>query len=934
MKHIGSLLLFLAILFALNVSGQIITTEPSLPTPSDSVTIIFNAIGTDLENYTGTIYTHTGVILDGSSSWQHVIGSWGNNATQPKLNRIGSNKYELKISPSIIEYYNVPQTSTIMKMAFVFRNADANKQTVDLFVDVVMEGITVKIVSPTIMETVYELNGEVSIEISSNEAQSLSLFINDSLIKQTNQNIISYQYSANLYGTSWIKAVGVNQTETVYDSLPIFVRTEVPILEIPNGLNPGLNITGANSVTLVLNDPPAKKNYVFAIGDHSNWHVSQDVYMNRTPDGKNFWIEINDLNPNQEYIYQYWIDGELRIADPYTEKTSDPWNDKYISTSNYPDLIKYPQNKTVGIASVFCINPPEYVWQTTQYKAPDKTDLVIYELHIRDFVEGDDIKKAILKLDYLHDLGINAIELMPINEFEGNDSWGYNPSFYFATDKAYGTKNDYKKFIDECHSRGIAVIIDMVLNHSFGQSPFVQMYFDPQAGAYGHPSADNPWYNQICPHEPYCWGHDFNHNSEYTKELIDRINNFWISEFKIDGFRFDFTKGFTNTQTGNQGSNYDTQRISNLKRMADNIWAVKPDTYVILEHFCDNNEEKELAGYRASEGKGMMLWGNMNYNYNEATMGWINSSNFSGISYKSRGWDFPHLIGYMESHDEERLMYKNLQFGNSSNPEHNVKNMAVALERCALGATFFFTIPGPKMIWQFGELGYDISIEHNGRLGRKPIRWDYADNVDRNRLHGVYAKLIHLKKRYPVFSTKNFSIALSGAKKWIKLDDADMKAVVMGNFNVIQEQFDIEFTQTGKWYEFFSQDSILIDNTAQTIQFAPGEYRLYTTQKIISDSVYIVGINNKHIFERNKLKIYPNPTDNDINIEYSTNAVESVDIRIVDLTGKCLLTKTYRTIPGSNIFNQTIPSNIKNGVYFLQLESNLTGTQTVKLVIK
>ncbi len=160
-------------------------------------------------------------------------------------------------------------------------------------------------------------------------------------------------------------------------------------------------------------------------------------------------------------------------------------------------------------------------------------ELVIYELHIRDFVGTRAIKTVMDTLDYLERLGVNAIELMPINEFEGNDSWGYNPSFYFAPDKAYGTENDYKRFIDECHKRGIAVIIDMVLNHSYGQSPLVQLYFDPTAGDYGQPTAQNPWYNEVCPHEPYCWGYDFDHESAQTKKFVDRVNRFWIENYKV-----------------------------------------------------------------------------------------------------------------------------------------------------------------------------------------------------------------------------------------------------------------------------------------------------------------------------------------------------------------------------------------------------------------
>ena len=154
------------------------------------------------------------------------------------------------------------------------------------------------------------------------------------------------------------------------------------------------------------------------------------------------------------------------------------------------------------------------------------------------------------------------------------------------------------------------------------------------------------------------------------------------------------------------------------------MWASTPDAYVILEHFAANNEETVLADY------GMMLWGNISHEYNEATLGYNN--NLSGVDYQARGWDDAHLIAYMESHDEERLNYKNLNFGNS-NGSYNITDLPTALKRLELGSVFYFPIPGPKMLWQFGELGYDFSINRctngsineNCRLDPKPIRWDY-----------------------------------------------------------------------------------------------------------------------------------------------------------------------------------------------------------------
>jgi hypothetical protein len=147
----------------------------------------------------------------------------------------------------------------------------------------------------------------------------------------------------------------------------------------------------------------------------------------------------------------------------------------------------------------------------------------------------------------------------------------------------------------------------------------------------------------------------------------------------------------------------------------------------------------------------------MNYNYNEATMGYNTSdkSNFSWGSYQYRGWNKPHLITYMESHDEERLMFKNTSYGNSQN-NYNIKELNTALNRIKLASVFFYTIPGPKMLWQFGELGYDYSINwpsgtSDDRLTPKPIMWSYYDNIERHALYRVNQELIKLKKNYDVF---------------------------------------------------------------------------------------------------------------------------------------------------------------------------------------
>ncbi|MBV5349194.1 hypothetical protein JZU61_06040, partial [bacterium] len=210
-------------------------------------------------------------------------------------------------------------------------------------------------------------------------------------------------------------------------------------------------------------------------GDFNNWLPDNGYQMKK--DGDYYWVTINNLVPQKEYIFQYLIDGTLKVADPYTDKVSDS-DDKYISSATYPNLISYPEGKAADRASVLQTAQTPYSWRNSSYAIPQTRKLSIYELLLRDFTIESTYNAVLAKLDYLKKLGINTIEFMPFGEFEGNDSWGYNPNFYFAPDKAYGTKNDLKNLIDECHKQGFIVIQDMVLNHSYNSSPLAKMYWN------------------------------------------------------------------------------------------------------------------------------------------------------------------------------------------------------------------------------------------------------------------------------------------------------------------------------------------------------------------------------------------------------------------------------------------------------------------------
>ena len=915
--------------------GQPVTSVPENPHIKEQITVRFDitqCTRKDLLNYTGDVYLHTGVLLSESvnnSDWKHVVTTWGDNNPKYKLTRISSNIYEYEISPDATTYYGIEGNDIVTHLAFVLRGEAG--QTEDLFIEIFDAGLSINIVHPekdiiVTSGTDIVINAETIVN-ETDPADSIMLYIDNVLIHISKNDTLQYTLSASGEGMHWIKLIATNSQGAVMDSVFYFIRKELTIADMPSSTKDGINYINDSTVALGLHAPG--KESVFVIGSFNDWELNNNFLMNKTTDGRKWWINIEGLNPGQEYVYQYLIDGNIRVADPYSTKILDPVNDKWIPENTYPNLIEYPDDKTSNIAGVLQTGQEEYVWESTEYTPPDITDLVIYELHVQNFTEEGNIKALKDTLGYLEQLGINAIELMPVNEFEGNLSWGYNPSFYFAFDKIYGTSNDFKEFVDECHLRGIAVIIDMVLNHSYSQSPLVQMYWNGS-----NVTANNPWYNVSCPHSNWCWGYDFNHTSSATKYFVDRVVKYWLTEYNIDGYRFDFTKGFTNKYDPDAWGP-DPSRIAILKRIADSVWSVKQDAYVILEHLAEPSEEKELSDY------GLMLWGNMNQRYNEATMGY-NSAGKSDLTwgyYPERGWELPNLVTYMESHDEERLMYKNLKYGNSSTEqgEYNIKDLQTALQRIELAAAFFFTIPGPKMIWEWGELGYDYSIntcidgsvQENCRLDLKPVRWDYYDSIHRFRLYKVYEHLIKLKTENNVFKTSEVDHDLSRAVKKLNLSSEDINVTVLGNFDVEEQYVIPNFQHPGVWYSYLTGRSLEVSDTEMPIKLSPGEYHVYTDKKL---EVGSLPLSDTTISNENFI-IFPNPTTNGnvINLEYLILSPEFINLSIYNRVGQIVFSVKLN-LQEEGVKTINIPNVLNKGMYIYRItttNSDITG----KLVV-
>lgn len=942
------------------VLSQVSWWQPQFPISGDTLTINVDPTQSgNIPNTTTNLVLHWGVNESGAGQWTTppnsiwptgtVLHSDGVAARSP-MTRIADTLWSIQVPTdgSIQTLHYVFNTGTPSSPGANWENNGGNNWNVTFFqsqlAPVVIEPqVEVLYGEPERSPLFVELNETVSIVASAVvngvTLASLELQQNGVSLTTVTTDTINYDFLATTTGMQRFDVIA-EATSGFRDTTGFSVMVNPAIVDAPPpaGTQDGVNQVSSTLVTMALFAP--EKSFVYLVGDFNDWKVDDTYFMNRhqpSADSTLWWISLPNLDAGEEYAFQYLIDGEIRIGDPYSQKILDPWNDGFIPGVTYPNLKAYPAGKTAEAVTAFTMDPASFQWTYTDtFSRPAPQDLVIYEMLVRDFIARHDYITLLDTLDYLQNLGINAIELMPVTEFEGNESWGYNPSFPFALDKYYGTADAFKTFIDECHRRGMAVILDVVLNHVYGQSPYARMYWNP---ALNRPAANNPWLNEVSPNQTFSFGNDFNHSSIHTRAFVDRFNRYWLEEYRIDGYRFDFTKGFT--QVPGDGGGFDQSRINNLKRMADRMWEVDSTAYVILEHFAPNDEEKILAEH----GNGMMLWGNANFNYNEATMGYHDGgkSDFSWGYYGNRNWTVPNLVTYMESHDEERLMYKNLQFGNSAG-NYNVQDQVTALNRIKLAAAFFLTYPGPKMIWQFGELGYDISIDDPCRVCNKPILWNYQNNIDRDRLYRTYAALLKIRRENAVFrdAATQVTMSVANATKRIALQHPDLNVNIIGNFDVVARDITPNFLYPTTWYDYFSGDSSLILNTGDPINLQPGEFRIYTDQKLetpdpdLLTSVKEPATNAVAKFELHDS--YPNPFNPATNIRFDVAERSRIFVAIYNVLGERVkILQDGAVSVGAHQISWNGRSDdgaaVTSGLYFVRMEAGgFSKTRRILLV--
>jgi 1,4-alpha-glucan branching enzyme len=953
---------FLAFIFFTIANAQV-TTSPTTVLAEQPVTITFNKTGTELAPYTGIIYAYIGVTVNGVR-FQNIKGSSDfASPLHPQMTQVGtSSNYTLTITPDLYTYFGVPTNSSITEICVVFRSADTSLQSrPDYFVPV--GAFQYNLTAPALnSNNIISSGSNVTVTANNtNGSANYQLFVNGSTTPLNTQNTSNYSFVDTNVTVNKNYVLRITQGNTTFTArFSVIINPGNLTGAMPSGLVDGINYNPSDptKATLVLNAP--FKSFIYVAGSFNNWQPTSAFAMKRdTASGSTkYWLELTGLTPGQIYAYQYWVcdvvnlpvgsPAIVKTADPFSTLVLSPFDDPEIqSLGVFPNLPAYSaiapgQEREVTVLQTGPNNLFSYNWSsaTTNFVKPKKKDLVFYEVLIRDFDATRTYQDLINRIDYFKNLKINAIKLMPVMEFEGNMSWGYNTVFHMALDKRYGPPVKLKEFVDLCHQNGIAVILDIALNHVFGRSPLERMWMldsdnDGWANGTGpRTTTENPYVNQVALHS-YNVGSDLNHFREtgpggnLTNTYAIRTIQYWINEFKIDGYRWDLTKGFTNQCTSmDEGctNGYRTDRVAKMKWYADNQWAADPLSLVIFEHLGTGGsaqEEVEWASYnRVGNQGGIMQWRKMTDPYANLLKG--NATNLAAVTDPS-----DRMIGYAESHDEERVVYKALNEAGQT-----VGNLDKVLQRLPAMGSVLFMVPGPKMIWHFGALGWDESLFlcSNGnvqfndgcKLDTKPQpQWaeNWLQNPARANVYNQWARQIDLRIKEDVFENGQFAWNFSQVGRprldvWTSTSPTSSLSYVFVLTNFSDSTYDVPggFPFTGNWVNLMDNTTLNVTNQNQNVSIEPGGYRIFGNQQSTLDIV-----NN----EFRSLTLYPNPANNYFVIEGEISKAE-----IYSVTGQ--LVKSFDGINATDY--QFDINDLTKGVYLVKAFDSQNRTKTMKLI--
>lgn len=930
MKMIRHLLVVLSLVAWFGASAQLVTSEPNpLQQGSMGIVLTYNAdspLGNKgLANLPENIdvYAHIGVLTSKSANsgdWKYAPFPWpstGNdqaaNTSRNRLTRVSTNVYTLEIG-NIADYFGITDASeTVTDIALVFRTADGKKEgktaeEQDIFVPVMADGFQINFSSDAVSNLLAEPT-DITFTLAASAAARLDISVaGTSIASAASATTLTKTYSFTENGTFNVVATatldGITRTSTIQIAYPDNSGSK----PYPGGGRPKMGAVknADGSVTFCLGAP--KKKSAMIVGAWDDYQLLESNVMNYCDyDGQRyFWITIPNLPDNEWLPYYYVVDNIYKVGDPYAHLTLNANEDASINMDNvWPDRPRYPRDKVTNGVTLAVYRGDMDNYNFDAFTIPDHDNLVIYELLLRDFTGTNgaaagngNLREAMLRLPYLKSLGVNVIELMPIMEFNGNNSWGYNTNYYMAPDKIYGSPTDYKDFINECHRNGMAVVLDIVFNQSDGLHPWYQLYS----------RRDNPFYNQVAPHE-YSVLNDWNQGNPLVQQQWTDALTYWLTAYNVDGFRFDLVKGLGDNEsyTAAGGTEqYNQSRVDRMIRLHNVIKSVKPNGIHINEDLAGVQEEKALGN------DGQLQWANINDASCQFTMGWDDGNNnlFRFLS-TSDGRPWGSTVSYAESHDEERMAYKNATWGVTgvklpAGSDETITEMS--LKRLGCLAVQMLMIPGPKMIWQFGELGNGQttkSADGGNNTASKIVCWDYLEDPGRVALKDTYAAIINLRMANPELFGRNAAYQAKGigskftAQRTLHLTAGTKEAIAFVNPAHSGTDMTIE-----------CDASMLTPANSQLIAATPGFSPVLQNGSGSGKVQVVVPVNSFAVFATKSV------TGVD-----EASVVEDGANNVFGLEGRIVIAGDYNTATAYNLSGQAMPSlEVPAGIYVVVVD--------------
>lgn len=530
------------------------------------------------------------------------------------------------------------------------------------------------------------------------------------------------------------------------------------------------------TVTFALHAPG--KHSVSLIGDFNEW-LPTATPMTMDDDGT--WTCTLPLEPGS-YRYQYFIDGGKIIADPYARDIT--WKDKEGIESWRPDRA----------FAVLEVGAEPFAWSPVKYVRPTLDNLVVYEFHLEDFLGGaNGFTGMIERLDYIKDLGFTAIGPMPFHEFTGAKSWGYNPAFHFAPETSYGTPNELKQLINAAHERGLAVVMDLVLNHMDQNSALFQLY--------GEDYDTSPFFRAF---EGENWGFpDIEQQTPATKRYVADVIRHWLTEYRIDAIRYDATR-FTEWSGYNDwGAGWFAYAGKQVDPASLHIAEHMPSDPALINQTDMDTTWHDYFRWRMRD---MIEHGYLDRNELENVLQPQRIGFTNGLQ----------RLAYTESHDEERVMYELKQRGFAGSERENRSILALALT---------LTAPGAAMIYsgqEFGEFTKKV-------VGENPLQWSLLETETGKKIVDATRKLVRLRTSNPALQHGDITFLHHNQPEGMtayRRNADDQSVIVAANFGRGANTMDVLFE--GTWSNLLT-GSVFKESGefTRSIALQPGEVTVF-----------------------------------------------------------------------------------------------------------